>query len=93
MGRVAFVLCCLGFHISNLSVNVNSFHYSCIFIVLRLFYSNLMREVVKEHSTPKHEGAKALGNSSASRRHSDLTGPGRNEIFVHKYYFLKCYVR
>lgn len=59
MGRVAFVLCCLGFHIYNLSVNVNSFHYSCIFrVVLRLFYSNLMREVVKEHSTPKHDELK-----------------------------------
>lgn len=59
MGRVAFVLCCLGFHISNLSVNANSCHCSCIFtVVLRLFYSDLMREVVTEHSTPKHNELK-----------------------------------
>ena len=59
MGRVAFVLCRLWFHISNLSVNANSFQCSSIFtVVLRLFYSNLMRVVVTEHSTPKHNELK-----------------------------------
>lgn len=34
--RAVFVLCCLGFHISNLSVNSNNFHYLSIYSAIEI---------------------------------------------------------